>query len=55
MDTVHDLLLFVALAVPPAILAYLLYLGLAISRGEDHRVITTRKPVDNKHPYSLQP
>ena len=55
MDTVHDLLLFVALAVPPAILGYLLYLGLSISRGEDHRVLTTRKPDDNKHPYSLQP
>jgi hypothetical protein len=51
----HGLLLIISVSVPPVILGYLLFLGHAISRDQRARIITTPKPRDNKHPYSLQP
>ena len=55
-EVLQDLLLFLAITVPPILFGLLLYFGLNIGRKEEVSVPRRREPHGGqKHPYHLQP
>jgi hypothetical protein len=54
----QDLLLFVAIMVPPTLFGLMLYFGLTIERKEEKERAASRRRMAHggqKHPYHLQP
>jgi hypothetical protein len=52
-EIIHDLLLFLSVAVTPVIFGFLLYLGLTLSHDED--VPPAKRAKDQRHPFKLEP
>jgi hypothetical protein len=50
----QDVLLVLAVLVPPSILLVLLRYGLAM-KARPPKLLDGKKPTDSKHPYGLQP